>query len=55
MSARNKIIKPTGVQPDELELAVGQAIFDLENNVPELKADLRAVQIVAAKEVRSPQ
>lgn len=51
MSARNKVIKPEGVQPDELELHVAQAIFDLENNVAELKADLRPLQFTAAKEV----
>ncbi|ORZ34610.1 ribosomal protein S7e [Catenaria anguillulae PL171] len=51
MSAANKIIKAAGVKADELEMQVAQAIFDLENNVAELKADLRAVQISAAKEV----
>ncbi|KAI9224084.1 ribosomal protein S7e [Blastocladiella britannica] len=51
MSARSKIIKPANVQPDELEMSVAQAIYDLENNVAELKGDLRAVQIHAAKEV----
>ena len=37
--------------PDETELSVAQAIVDLENNVPELKADLRPLQISAAREV----
>ncbi|KAL7415792.1 40S ribosomal protein S7 [Mrakia frigida] len=37
--------------PDETEQTVAQAILDLENNVPELKAELRALQISAAKEV----
>lgn len=37
--------------PDETELNVAQAIVDLENNVPELKADLRPLQISAAREV----
>ncbi|KAJ3333835.1 40S ribosomal protein [Kappamyces sp. JEL0680] len=51
MSARNKILKPAGVQPDELELQVAQHIYDLEQNA-ELKADLRGLQITAAKEVQ---
>ncbi|ORX95767.1 ribosomal protein S7e [Basidiobolus meristosporus CBS 931.73] len=52
MSAANKIVKPAGAAPaDETELLVAQAIFDLENNVPELKKDLRPLQISAAKEI----
>lgn len=49
-TARNKILKPAGVSPDELELQVAQYIFDLEQNA-ELRADLRGLQITAAKEV----
>ena len=52
MAARNKIAKPVGVQPDELELQVAQNIADLEANVSELKAELRGLQFTAAKEVR---
>lgn len=37
--------------PDETELQVAQAILDLENNVPDLKAELRPLQISAAREV----
>jgi len=37
--------------PDETEKNVAQALIDLENNVPELKSDLRALQISAAREV----
>jgi small subunit ribosomal protein S7e len=51
MSARVKIHKPQGVQPDELELHVAQAIYDLEHNVADLSADLAPLQIAAAKEV----
>lgn len=51
MNARNKIIKPAGVKPDELELTVAQAMYDLENSVADLKADLRPLQFTAAKEV----
>jgi small subunit ribosomal protein S7e len=52
MSARSKIHKPIGATPDDLELQVAQALFDLENNSPDLKADLRPLQFAAAKEVR---
>ena len=51
MSARNKIIKPAGQVPDELELQVAQNIFDLEQN-SDIKADLRGLQIASAREVR---
>ncbi|KAJ3232264.1 40S ribosomal protein [Chytriomyces hyalinus] len=51
MSARTKIVKPIGQEPDELELQVAQSIFDLENSVAELKADLRGLQFSSAKEV----
>ncbi|KAI8848865.1 ribosomal protein S7e [Chytridium lagenaria] len=48
MSARAKIVKPVGQEPDELELQVAQNIFDLEQNVAELKADLRGLQSMLA-------
>lgn len=51
MSAAAKILKPVGSVPDALELAVAQNIIDLENNIPDLKADLRPIQITAAKQV----
>ncbi len=37
--------------PTELELQVAQAFIDLENNSPELKADLRALQFKSIREV----
>ncbi|KAF8803757.1 40S ribosomal protein S7 [Phlegmacium glaucopus] len=37
--------------PDEIERNVAQAMIDLENNVPELKSELRALQISAAREI----
>ena len=37
--------------PDETEKAVAQALIDLENNMPDLKTELRALQISAAREV----
>jgi small subunit ribosomal protein S7e len=36
---------------DEIELSVAQALFDLENNVADLKKDLKALQISSAKVV----
>jgi hypothetical protein len=47
----SKILKPAGSVPDELELQVARNMLDLENSVPELKADLRILQISAAKQV----
>ena len=38
-------------QPDETETAVAQALIDLENSVPDLKMELRPLQISAAREV----
>merc|ERR1712137_689856 len=37
--------------PDEIETQVAQALLDLETNVPELKTELRVLQISAAREV----
>jgi small subunit ribosomal protein S7e len=37
--------------PDEIELAVAQALLDLESSVSELKTELRPLQISAAREV----
>lgn len=48
MSLRLKLLK---AEPDQLEIAVAQALIDLENNVAELKADLRPLQLSAVKEV----
>ncbi|KAF7353077.1 40S ribosomal protein S7 [Mycena venus] len=54
MSAANKILRTANApttSPDETELSVAQALIDLENNVPELKSELRPLQISAAREV----
>ncbi|KAJ3723363.1 40S ribosomal protein S7 [Lentinula raphanica] len=54
MSINNKILRTANAPltpPDETEISVAQAIIDLENNVPELKAELRPLQISAAREV----
>lgn len=51
--ASHKITKLAGAKPtDEFELNVAQALVDLENNVADLKKDLRPLSITAAKEVR---
>lgn len=53
-SMSNKILRTANAPttpPDETELSVAQALIDLENNVPELKAELRPLQISAAREV----
>lgn len=48
MAAINKISKQTS---DPTELSVAQALYDLETSVADLKADLRPLQISAAREV----
>ncbi|WFD41572.1 ribosomal protein S7 [Malassezia psittaci] len=39
------------VPPTETEVSVCQALIDLENHVPELKAELRPLQVSSVKEV----
>ncbi|KAK0498450.1 40S ribosomal protein S7 [Armillaria luteobubalina] len=54
MSVTTKILRTANAPstpPDETETSVAQALLDLENNVPELKAELRPLQISAAREV----
>lgn len=54
MSVQHKILRTANAPttpPDETEISVAQAIIDLENNVPELKSELRPLQISAAREV----
>ena len=54
MSVQHKIFRTANAPrtpPDETEVAVAQAIIDLENSAPELKAELRPLQISAAREV----
>merc|ERR1711975_104935 len=50
-TARRKILKPAGAKPDETELNVARALFDLETNNSELKADLKHIFFISAKEV----
>ncbi|KAH9947251.1 40S ribosomal protein S7 [Amylocystis lapponica] len=54
MSVQHKIFRTANAPttpPDETEISVVQALIDLETNVPELKAELRPLQISAAREV----
>ena len=54
MSVAHKILRTANApssSPDETETLVAQSLIDLENNVPELKAELRPLQISAAREV----
>jgi small subunit ribosomal protein S7e len=54
MSALNKIAanSPSRASPSELETSIAQALFDLESNTTDLKAALRPLQFVSAREVR---
>ena len=54
MSLQHKIFRTANAPrtaPDETETAVAQAMIDLENSAPELKGELRPLQISAAREV----
>ena len=54
MSLQHKILRTANAPttpPDETETAVAQALLDLENSVPELKTELRPLQISAAREI----
>ncbi|KAH7287752.1 hypothetical protein KP509_32G072400 [Ceratopteris richardii] len=50
-TARRKIHKENGLEPDDFEESVAQALFDLENSNQELKSDLRDLFINSAKQV----
>jgi len=52
MFAKQKVVKDKGVEPEHFEIEVAQAICDLEANSNDLKAELRELQITAAKEVQ---
>lgn len=43
---------PSRQNPSELETAVANAFTDLENNATDIKATLRPLQFVSAREVR---
>jgi small subunit ribosomal protein S7e len=54
MAAINKIAhnSPSRQNPSELETAIAGALYDLESNTQDLKATLRPLQFVSAREVR---
>ncbi|KAI2813880.1 hypothetical protein CBS63078_5741 [Aspergillus niger] len=54
MAAINKIAinSPSRQNPSELETAIAGALFDLESNTQDLKATLRPLQFVSARERR---
>lgn len=54
MAALAKIAQnsPSRQNPSELETAVANAFSDLENNASDIKATLRPLQFVSAREVR---
>ena len=53
MSALNKIAanSESRKKPSELETSIATALYDLETNTSDLKAALRPLQFVSAKEV----
>lgn len=53
MDPSSKILRTANAKglPDTTELLVAQALLDLENNVADLKVELRPLQISAAREV----
>lgn len=53
MAALNKIAanSPSRQSPSELESSLANALFDLESNTQDLKASLRPLQFVSAREV----
>jgi hypothetical protein len=53
MSALNKIAanSPSRAKPSELETSIAGALYDLETNTTDLKAALRPLQFVSAREV----
>ena len=54
MSWESKILRTANAPrapPTDIEQQIAQALLDLEQNVPDLKTELRQLQISAAKEV----
>jgi small subunit ribosomal protein S7e len=51
----NKIAanSPSRQNPSELETSIATALYELESNTADLKAALRPLQIVSAREVRT--
>lgn len=43
---------PSRASPSEIEVAINNALEDLQNNIPDLRSSLRPLQFVSAREVR---
>eukprot|EP01087_Luapelamoeba_hula_P004246 TRINITY_DN14185_c0_g1_i1.p1 TRINITY_DN14185_c0_g1~~TRINITY_DN14185_c0_g1_i1.p1 ORF type:complete len:219 (-),score=48.50 TRINITY_DN14185_c0_g1_i1:69-725(-) len=50
-TGKRKIVKEKGQTPDALEKSVANALYELENNAPELTADLKELFISGARQV----
>ena len=53
-TGRQKIVKPNGKQPDTFEEQVAQEIMNIELGNAEMKADLRDLYILGAKQLSVP-
>lgn len=55
MSHLNKIApnSPSRQNPSEIETSIANALYELENNIQDMRASLRPLQFVSAREVRS--
>ena len=53
-AALNKIApnSPSRAKPNEIEVSIATALHELETNIPDMKAALRPLQFVSAREVR---
>jgi small subunit ribosomal protein S7e len=53
-AALNKIApnSPSRAKPNEIESSIATALYELETNIPDMKAALRPLQFVSAREVR---
>ncbi|PHJ20274.1 40s ribosomal protein [Cystoisospora suis] len=52
MSFRNKIVKPQGVEPTDVENEVAKCLFDIEtSSQSDLKGEIRSLVISSAREV----
>ncbi|EKG17116.1 Ribosomal protein S7e [Macrophomina phaseolina MS6] len=52
-AALNKIApnSPSRQSPSEVETSIANALYDLESNIPDMKASLRPLQFVSAREI----
>ena len=52
----NKIAlnSPSRTKPSEIEVNIATALHELETNIPDMRAALRPLQFVSAREVSNP-